>query len=226
MASRMPSRMPALPFVSTTSEIAASEAEGIPGLGAVVEHWTEGAYGAAEWFEEVGAIWGSAGLVARRGEDTLGFAVYGPPELLPGLRRYRVGVLGEDAALLAYVGGDRRTRRHLLTRVLREMRLRGSGGVEAVGDDLGLRSGVVTPTAALLESGWKPVRGGFAFPSGLPCTLLRAELGSAVEVGEFARGLVDLVRLPVLKSPVPNLTPADGAHAARVRRGERGAEGE
>jgi hypothetical protein len=193
------------------SEITPEEADGVPGLQAVVEHWAEGAPRAGEWVAEVGVVWGSPGLVMRRGEEVLGFAVYGPPELLPRVRRYRVGALGEDAAVLAYVGGDRRTRKHLLVRVMREMKLRGFGGVEAIGDDLGLRRSVVIPTRFLVESGWKPVRRGFALPSGLPCTLLRADLGSTVEVAELARGLVDLVRLPVLKSPVPSLRSADSS---------------
>lgn len=208
-------KVPSLPFMPVVSEITPEEAAGgVPGLDAVVEHWTEGAYDKPEgWFAEVGLFWGPAGLVMRRGEEVCGFAVYGPPEMMPRLSRYRVGVVGDDAALLAYVGGDRRTRRHLLVRVLREMRLRGFGGVEAIGDDLGVRRGVMVPTRLLVESGWKPVRRGFASPSGLPCTLLRADLGSAVEVGGLARGLVDLVRRPFPVPPVPSLRSADSSPA-------------
>jgi hypothetical protein len=115
--------VPSLPFIPVVSEITAGEAAEVPGLEAVVRYWTEGARAAGEWFEEVGALWGPAGLVVRRGDESLGFAVFGPPELMPRVRRYRVGALGEDAALLAYVGGDRRTRRHLLARVMRDLRL-------------------------------------------------------------------------------------------------------
>jgi len=212
-------KVPSLPFMPVVSEITPEEAARVPGLDAVVEHWTEGAYGPEDWFAEVAVFWGPAGLMMHRGEEVYGFAVYGPPEMLPRLVRYRVGVVGDDAAVLAYVGGDRRTRKHLLVRVLREMRVRGFGAVEAVGDDLGLRHRVMIPTRLLVEGGWKPVRLGFAVPSGLPCTLLRADLGSTVEVGELARGLVDLVRRPFPVTPVPSLRSADSSSVATRSQG-------
>jgi hypothetical protein len=56
-------------------------------------------------------------------------------------------------------------------------------------------------TPFLLESGWKPVRRGWH--RGSPYTLARTDLGSAVEVGEMARGLVGRVKLPHLKAPNP-----------------------
>jgi hypothetical protein len=209
------------------SEITSSDVAEVPGLEAVVDFWTEGEMTAAEWFEEVVTLWGPAGLVLRRGEESLGFAVFGPPEMLPRVRRFRVGALSEDSALLAYVGGDKRARRHLLARVMRDLRLRGFGGVEAIGDDLGLRRRATIPSGFLLENGWKPVRRGFAVPSGLPCTLFRADLGNTVEVADLARGLVDLVKLPVLKAPVPSLRPADPVPTRRslAASGERPATG-
>lgn len=208
------SRLRPLPFRAVISEIPASDAPGIPGLDAVVAHWTEGACTAGEWFEEMDETWGASGLVMRRGEETLGFAVYGPPDRLPRVWRYPVGQVSEDAALLAYVGGDRRVRKHLLVRALRDLRFRGYGGVEAVGDDLALQSRVVVPTGLLLEGGWRPVRRGLSGATGLlPYTLLRVNLGSTVEVGELARGIVDRVRLPVLGTPSPTLNPADASPA-------------
>jgi hypothetical protein len=57
------------------------------------------------------------------------------------------------------------------------------------------------PTSFLLESGWKPVRRGWR--RGSLYTLARTDLGSAVEVGELARGLVGRVKLPKLKAPNP-----------------------
>ena len=192
-------------FVPTIAEISPGEAGGIPGLEAVVSHWTDGTRSAEEWFRELNACWGTAGFVVRRGEDALGFVVYGSNEHLPRAGAYPVGPLGEDAALLAYVAGDARMRRRLLVRMLRDLKQRGVGRVEAVASDRGTRHHV--PTRFLLESGWKPVRRGWY--GGSPYTLARTDLGSTVEVGELARGLVGRVKLPGLKSP----TPAPGAFA-------------
>ncbi len=186
-------------FVPTLGAISPGEAGEIPGLEAVISHWTGGARPAEEWFRELGSRWGTAGFVVRRGDDPLGFVVYAPKEHLPRAGAYPVGPLDEDAALLAYVAGDARTRRRLLVRMLRDLRHRGVGSVEAVASDRGTRHHV--PTPFLLESGWKPVRRGWY--RGSPYTLARTDLGSAVEVGELARGLIGRVKLPGLKSPTP-----------------------
>ena len=190
-------------FVPTIGEISAEAVGEIAGLEAVISHWTEGACSAEEWFRELNAGWGTSGFVVRRGGDALGFVVYGPREKLPRAATYPVGPLSEDAVLLAYVAGDARTRRRLLVRMLRDLRHRGVGRVEAVASDLG--TGHHAPTRFLLESGWKPVRRGWY--GGSSYTLTRTDLGSAVEVGELARGLVGRVKLPGLKGP----TPAPGA---------------
>jgi hypothetical protein len=192
-------------FVPTVGAISSGEVGEIPGLEAVISHWTEGTRSAEEWFRELDACWGTAGFVVRRGDDVLGFVVYAPGEHLPRAGRYPVGPLGEDAVLLAYVAGDARTRRRLLVRMLRDLRYRGVGRVEAVASDGGTRYHVAT--RFLMESGWKPVRRGLY--RGSPYTLARTDLGSAVEVGELARGLIGRVKLPGLKSP----TPAPGAFA-------------
>lgn len=165
----------------------------------MISYWTEGAFTAEEWFEEVNSSWGPAGFLVRRGEEVCGFAVYGPSEYLPRSERYPYLPLSKDCALLAYLEGDARTRRHLLVRVIRDLKLRGFAGVEAIASDLG-RSRHVS-TVSLAESGWKPVRRSL----GRPYTLMRADFGSTVEVGELARELVGRVKLPVLKAPVPNL---------------------
>lgn len=188
-----------IPFIPTVAEISAGEAGEIPALEAVISYWTEGACSAEEWFGEVIGSWGPAGFVMRRGEEVLGFAVYGPQRCLPRAGRYPVRPLGEDAALLAYLKGDVRTRRHLLVRVVRDLRLRGFGGVEAIASDTGLSQHV--PTQFLVENGWKPVRRGRCL--GCSYTLMRADFGSTVEVGELARELVGRVKLPVLKAPSP-----------------------
>lgn len=186
-------------FVPVISEISSDEADSIPGLRAVISHWTEGSCSPEEWFGELGKSWGTAGYVTRRGEDFLGFLVYGPRDCLPRAGRYPVGPVDEDAILLAYVEGDSRTRRHLLVRMLRDLRHRGVEKVEAISSDLGLSRHV--STRFLVESGWRPVRTGLY--RGLPYTLVRIDLGSAVEVGELARGLLGRVKLPNLTSPAP-----------------------
>jgi hypothetical protein len=198
-------------FVPTVGAISPGEAGEIPGLEAVISHWTKGMRSAEEWFREVGTCWGTAGFVVRRGDDSLGFVVYAPGEHLPRAGAYPVGPV--DAVLLAYVAGDARTRRRLLVRMLRDLRHRGVGRVEAIASDRGTRHHV--PTPFLLQSGWKPVRRGWY--GGSPYTLARTDLGSAVEVGELARGLVGRVKLPGLKSPSP--APGAFARATNLQRG-------
>jgi hypothetical protein len=200
--------MKAASFVPVIGAISPDAADGVPGLAEAVSFWTQGRP-AAEWFREMEECWGTAGFVVRRGKEVQGFVVYGPPERFPRVREYPVGPFADNAALLAYVGGDVRTRRRLLVRMLRELRLRGVGTVEAVASDRDRPHHV--PTAFMLQSGWRPVRHA---PRGLGrYTLVRTELGSAVEVGELARALVGKVRLPSLKRKVPNpgiLARADG----------------
>jgi hypothetical protein len=101
--------------------------------------------------------------------------------------------------LLAYVGGDPRTRRRLLVRMLRDLRQRGASRAEAIASDSGLPHHV--PTPVLLESGWRPIRRAPYRRSHY--TLVRTDLGSAVEVGEMARALIGRVKLPGLKKSVP-----------------------
>ena len=201
-----------MPFIPTVEEISARNVPGIRGLEATISYWTEGACSAKEWFAKVSSAWGPAGLVMRRGEEALGFAVYAPPGYLPRAGRYPVGPLGEDTALLAHLRGDTRTRRHLLVRVVRDLRLRGFSGVEAIASDLGVPRHV--PTWILSESGWKPVCSGWH--AGLPYTLMRAHFGSIVEVGERARELVGRVKLPVLKVPAPDAPAPTQAYAREV----------
>jgi len=200
-------------FVPTVGAISAADVAGIPGLEAVISHWTGGARQAEEWFRELSSGWGTTGFVVRRGDEPLGFVVYAPKEHLPRAGAYPVGPLDESAALLAYVAGDARTRRRLLVRMLRDLRHRGVGRVEAIASDRGTRHHV--PTPFLLESGWKPVRR--AWYRGSPYTLARTDLGSAVEVGELARGLIGRVKLPGLKSPAP--APGAFVRAASPQRG-------
>lgn len=196
-------KMRSIPFIPTVAEISTGEASQVQGLEAVISYWTEGSRSAEEWFEEVLTSWGPAGFMVRRGEEFLGFVVYGPREYLPRVGRYPSFPLSEDAALLAYLAGDARTRRHLLVRSMRDLRLRGYAGVEAIASDIGLPRHV--PTRFLLESGWKPAYRDLS--AGCPYTLMRADFGSIAEVGERARALVGRVKLPTLRAPEPALAP-------------------
>lgn len=186
-------------FVPMVGEISADEAGAVPGLEAVISHWTEGSLTAGEWFGELNDHWGNAGLAMRRGGETLGFLVHGPREYLPRAGRYPVGPLEDDTILLAYVGGDPRTRRHLLVRMLRDLRSRNIDRVEAIASDVGLPR--FASTRSLIESGWRPVRTGLYL--GLPYTLVRVDVKNAVEVVDLARGLFGRVKLPSLKGPSP-----------------------
>ena len=200
--------MKAASFVPVIEPISPDNADGIPGLAEAVAFWTRGRP-AAEWFREMGDCWGTAGYVLLRADEVHGFIVYGPPERFPRARDYPVGPLADDAAMLAYVGGDARTRRRLLVRMLRDLRLRGTAMVDAVASDREEPHHV--QTAFMLECGWKPVRHA---PPGLgPHTLVRIELSNAVEVAGLARSLVNKVRLPSLKRKVP----APGALAEPAR---------
>lgn len=209
-------------FVPVATEIPASEADEISGLRETVAYWTGDDRSAGDWFREVEEHWGSPGLVIRRGPEVLGYAVYAPVEYLPRALCCPAGPVNREAVLLAYATGDSRTRRHLLVRALREMRLRGAGLAEAIGNDAGLAPHHLT-TRHLLESGWEPVsRGRY---KGLYYTLTRVELGNTVEVGELARGLIGRVKMPSFgRSPVPAPGTAPGTYGGRFNRSKTSPE--
>jgi hypothetical protein len=198
-------------FVSTVGEISAEGAVEVPDLEAVLSYWTDDGYSAEEWFHELNDRWGTAGFAVRRGGEVQGFVLYAPPEYLAGAARYRLAV-DEEAVLLAYAGGDTRTRRRLLVRMLRDLRQRGVGRVQAIASDRGVSNHV--PTSFLLESGWQPLHRALYRSSYY--TLAHIDLKSAVEVGELARALVGRVKLPGIQSPVPG-TLARSASEERSR---------
>lgn len=195
-------------FVPTIERISADEIGEIPGLKELIEYWAESPRSPEAWFREAEGRWG-CGLAMRRNSELLGFALYGPPEYLPRAAHCSVGAPDPETPLLAYVDGDLRTRRHILLRLLKEMRQRGVAGVEAVSSDIGHPSH--PSTDFLLAGGWQPVRRGWS--RGRPYTLMRADLGSVIEVGELARGLIGKVRLPKLKPA----SPAPGAFVQKER---------
>jgi hypothetical protein len=185
-------------FVPTIGEISAEEAAEVPDLEAVVSYWTENRHSAEGWFHELNDRWGTAGFAVRRGGEVQGFVIYAPPEHLASAARYPLAV-DEEAVLLADAGGDTRTRRRLLVRMLRDLRQRGVGRVQAIASDRGVSNHV--PTSFLLESGWQPLHRAPYRSSYY--TLAHIDLKSAVEVGELARSLVGRVKLPGIQSPVP-----------------------
>lgn len=205
-------------FVPSVAEITPEDVDCIAGLEAVMLHWTDERGYVHESVREMREDFGSAGLYVRRGDEVLGFLVYGPKSHLPKAGEYPVGPLDENAILLAYVEGDARTCRRLLVRMLRDLRLRGVGKVEAIASDVGASRHV--PTRILMESGWRPVRSGLL--RGRPYTLARTDLGNAVEVGELAKGLIGRVKLPGLGSRRPSpgiVTGVEGAEFPEVTGG-------
>jgi hypothetical protein len=198
-------------FVSTVGEISAEEAVGVPDLSPVISYWTDDGYTAEEWFHALNDRWGPAGFALRRGGEVQGFVVYAPPEHLARAARYPLPV-DDEAVLLAYAGGDTRTRRRLLVRMLRDLRQRGFGRVQAIASDRGVSNHV--PTSFLLESGWQSLH---RAPYKMSYyTLAHIDLKSAVEVGELARALVGRVKLPGIQSPVPGTL----ARSASEQRGQ------
>src|SRR5215208_139390 len=186
-------------FVPMVGEISAEDASEVPGLGAVISYWTGDRYSAGEWFRELNDLWGTAGFAARRGGGVQGFVVYGPPERLARAARYPLGPIDDEVVLLAYAGGDTRTRRRLLVRMLRDLRQRGFGRVQGIASDR--VSSNLVPSPFLLESGLRSLH---RAPYKMSYyTLAHIDLKSAVEVGELARALVGRVKLPGIRSPVP-----------------------
>ncbi len=186
-------------FVASVGPVAPEEVREIPGLEATISYWTGGEADAAGWLRETERVWGQAAFAMWRGDKVHGFVLYGPAGCLPRAGSFPVGPLAGDEVLMAYVGGDRRTRRHLMVRMLKDLRGRGVCRVEAIAADFGTAYHV--PTRVLVESGWRPLRR-FVY-RGRPYTHARIDLGSAVEVGELARGIIGKVRLPGLNYPAP-----------------------
>ncbi|MGH3145097.1 MAG: hypothetical protein ACRDTR_04775, partial [Rubrobacter sp.] len=67
-------------FVPMVGEISPEDAGKVPGLDAVISHWTGDEYSAEEWFGELNGCWGTSGFAMRRGGEAQGFVVYAPPE--------------------------------------------------------------------------------------------------------------------------------------------------
>ncbi|MBX6763157.1 MAG: hypothetical protein IRY88_05670 [Rubrobacteraceae bacterium] len=166
----------------------------VPRIAGAVSYWSGHRRG-DEWLREVLEEWGQAGFTARKDGELLGFALYGPRSRLVRVEEYPIGPLEEGRVFLAYAEGDARIRRHLLVRVLGDLKGRGVGGVDAIASDLG--TGWHLPTRFLLECGWRPVRQGWK--GGQLYTLVRTDLASSVEVRELARGLLGRVKMPSLK---------------------------
>lgn len=204
--------MKQVPFVPVVREVSPEAAGRTPGLESAISYWTEDGCSVGEWLREASESRGAA-LAMRRGDEQLGFALYGPRQFLPRSERYLEPAPEGDEILLAYLGGDHRARRHLLTRVLRELRSRKVEEIQAVASDV--RRSWHVPTRFLLESGWTPVRR--VWSGGRPYTILRVDLKNTVEVGGFARGLIGRVRLPVLNRP----NPAPGAFTRGVPNARR-----
>ena len=188
-------------FVATVGEIQPQEANEVPELAAAISYWNEKVCPPEEWLRQIKDSWGPAGYAMRRGEEVLGFVIFGPAEFLTRASRLAGGLSDGNSVLMGCVTGDRRVKKHLLVRMLKDLRHRGVTGVEAISDDFGALRHV--STRFLLENGWRPVRR--VGPPGSTYTLMRTDLGNIVEVGELARDIIGRVKLPKLKNtrPVP-----------------------
>ncbi|AHY45935.1 Hypothetical Protein RradSPS_0652 [Rubrobacter radiotolerans] len=215
MRGRVP-RLRASSFVPVVQEVSPEDAWGLPELGEAVLHWTGGEGEAGEWISETRREWGNCGFKLSRGEECLGFVLFGPPGRLPGSLDYPFEACSaacsapDEGALLACLAGDGRTAKRLLVRMLRDLRGRGVRRVEAIASDGARRNHAATGT--LLRAGWRPVDR--ALFCGRFYTLLELDLAGTVETGERARtfiGQVGQVRLPQL-----GRREAPGALAART----------
>lgn len=189
-------------FVPTVHEILPEDVPRLPGLEKSILYWTHGDISAGEWVREVRRSWGGCGLYVSRGDEVLGFSVYAPHGRLPRMYDYPFDPVSEDAVSLAFVVGDVRTGKRLVLRMLRDFKLRGVSRVQTVASDGGRAHH--TSTRDLMQLGWRPVQRGLYL--GRFYTVLRLELGSTVEAGEFARNLighVGQVRLPQLRPSAP-----------------------
>lgn len=188
-------------FVATVREILPEETDEVPELARAISYWNEGACRPEEWLRQVKSSWGPAGYAMRRGNEVLGTVIFGPAKFLTRVERLTGEPSSEDTVMMACITGDRRVKKHLLVRMLKDLRQRGVTVVEAIAEDFGAPRHA--STHFLLENGWRPVRRIRHY--GRPYTLMRTDLGNAVEVGELARDFLGRVRLPKLKnaSPVP-----------------------
>lgn len=186
-------------FVSTVVEISPQEVDDSPRLAEAISYWNEGSCTPAEWLRQAQELWGNVGLQVRRGDEALGFAIFGPSKLLPRTERLSGSPPDPNTVFLAWISGDRRIKKHLLVRVLKDLRQQGVMEVEAITSDLGASWHV--STNFLLENGWHPVRS-IGHP-GYRYTLMRTDLGNAVEVGELARDIIGRVKIPKLKNAPP-----------------------
>lgn len=188
-------------FVPAVDKISPREVDEIPKLAAVISYWSEDVCPPKEWMLQVEDLWGPAGLAMRRGDEVLGTTLFGPPDFFPRAERFFRRSSAENNVFLAYVGGDRRSRKHLLVQMLKELRQRGVEGVEAIAGGSGAFPHI--SERFLLDNGWRPVHR--VRYLGRTYTLMRTDLGSVVEVGELARDIIGRVKLPGLKNtpPVP-----------------------
>lgn len=189
-------------FVATVGEILPEEANEVPELAEAISYWSEDTCPPDEWLRWIRDSWGAAGFAMRRGEEVLGFVVFGPVGFLPRASRLCGTLSGPNPVVMACVTGGRRVKKHLLVRMLKDLRHRGVPGVEAVASDFG--SSRHASTRFLLENGWRPVRR--VGHLGISHTLMRMDLGNIVEVGDLARDIIGRVKLPKLK----NASPAPG----------------
>ena len=152
-------------FVATVGEILPEEASQIPELAGAISYWSEGVCRPEDWLRQVKSSWGPAGYAMRRGGEMLGFVIFGPVEFLPRGGSLSNGLSDENSVLMACVTGERRVKKHLLVRMLKELRQRGATHVQAVASDFGASHHTPRPAFCYRTAG-SPYAG-----SGIPASL-------------------------------------------------------
>lgn len=185
-------------LVPKVSKILPEDVESLPELQETIAYWNHGSRPMEDWLSGILEEYGHAGLVSRRGEKVLGFCVFGPRKFFPRAELMSLK-FSYAAVFLAGITGDRRTKKHLLVRTFKEIRDLGTNTIEAAASDIPKRGSV--STGFLVENGWRPVD--HTYHRGRTYTLMRAELGSTVEIGELARDIIGRVKLPRLKDATP-----------------------
>lgn len=130
------------------------------------------------WVSSALLEWGSCGRIAYVEEIPAGFALYGPPNMVPRAAAFPTGPVSADAVLLTTLRvlpdfADTGIGRMLVQAVVKDLTKRGVKAVEAFGDaDPAEGSTCVVPADFLLSVGFKTVQPHHKWPR------LRLELRS------------------------------------------------
>lgn len=157
----------------------------------------------ADWLSRTLLEWGSCGRVAYVDDTPAGYALFGPPALLPGGSGFPTAPASEDAVLLATVRvlpefAGAGLGRVLMQSVVKDvLERRDSRAIEAFGDVWGVPGRCVMPVDYLLGVGFKTHRAHARFPR------MRLELRSVVTWREEVEHAIERLLGAVRPRPVP-----------------------